>query len=160
MKSLSFRSISKFSTSKFSTACAIAIALSFSNVNLVHAGDGLTESREASIEQFTDGFFYQANPELNKRKIQVGESGYINEWQAIRDVVSQEITFNPNAGRRSCFPTWYVPNNDAAIYDRVADKIFHTRNPDLNGQKIMPNDRVNIRRWSNIRRKFFIVAYC
>jgi hypothetical protein len=147
MISTSFRSISKFSTSKFSTACAIAIALAFSNVNLAHADEGLTESREASIEQFTDGFFYQANPELNRRKIQPGESGYIQEWQAIRDVVSQEITFNQNAGRRSCFPKWYVPNDDQAIFDRVTDQIFYTRNPDLNGQKINSTDRVNIRRW-------------
>ncbi len=148
------------SRANFFTVCALTIALAFSNANLAHADEGLTESREASIEQFTDGFFYQANPELNRRKIQPGESDYIQEWQAIRDVVSQEITFNPNAGRRSCLPKWYVPNNDAAIFDRVADQIFYTRNPDLNGQKIMPNDRVNIRRWSNIRRKIFVSAYC
>ncbi|MDF0552671.1 hypothetical protein [Kamptonema sp. UHCC 0994] len=45
---------------------------------------------EKAIDGLTDFIFYQLHPELNHRKIRSDETQYINEWAAIKKVVSND----------------------------------------------------------------------
>jgi hypothetical protein len=145
------------SISKFSTTCALAIALLLGGANLASAD----QSREQSVDSVTDWLFHNVNPELKRRKLQSNEYGYIQEWQVIRSIVDTGLRYekrNPN--QRACdMPDWYFSNDDEALKDRLADAIFYHRNPQMKGQPIGRNDRSAIREWNKLKRSMG-VAYC
>jgi hypothetical protein len=119
-----------------------------------------TEPRYIAIDSYTDHFFYAANPELNKRKLDSDESGYIREWQAIRQAIRPLIKSDrETCGRNidtSADPYWnFDLQTNMSSYDYLTDVIFYHRNPDMAGQKLRPGTAL-AREWSAIRRNMFV----
>lgn len=121
-----------------------------------------TESKNVAIDSYTDHFFYAANPELNKRRLDADETSYIQEWQAIRLAIVPLVKSNREVcGRHtvnSDAPYWEFDLSTsikASSYDYLTDAIFYQRNRDLIGQKLRPRTAA-AREWSAIRRKMYI----
>lgn len=121
-----------------------------------------TEPRSAAIDSYTDHFFYVANPELNKRKLDGDETIYIQEWQAIRKAIVPLVKSNREVcGRNvssSDAPYWEFDlstSRNASSYDYLTDVIFYQRNPDMIGQQLRPRTTA-AREWSAIRRNMYI----
>jgi hypothetical protein len=117
-------------------------------------------ARMIAVEQFTDLFFYQANPALNKRAIRADESAYRQERQAIYQLVDREIKLNESARQgRSCLPEWYITNDsNDRLYDDLTDVIFGQRYPGIQGRR--PHTSEEIQMWDALRRSLFVGAYC
>jgi hypothetical protein len=145
------------SISKFSTACAVTIALVLGGATLASAN----ESREQSVDRVTDWLFGNVHPELNRRKLQSDESDYIQEWHVIRAVVDTGLQYDEtNAKSSACdVPDWYFSNHDTALKDRLADAIFYYRHPEMKGQKIDRSDRSAVQEWNKLQRSMN-VSYC
>jgi hypothetical protein len=117
-------------------------------------------ARTIAVEQFTDLFFYQANPALNKRAIRSDESAYRQERQAIYQLVDREIKFNESARQgRSCLPEWYITNDlKDRLYDDLTDVLFGQRYPAIQGGR--PQGGEEFRLWDKLRQSLFVGAYC
>lgn len=121
-----------------------------------------TESKSVAIDSYTDHFFYAANPELKKRRLDADESGYIQEWRAIRYALMPLVKSNREAcGRHadsSDAPYWEFDlsaSRQVSSYDYLTDAIFYHRNPNRVGQKLRLRT-VAAREWSAIRRNMYI----
>ena len=111
------------------------------------------------INDWTDLFFYKANPQLSGRKITADETEYIREWNAIESIIPDLLVYDNNI----CGDTgWilesydYISVNDgkglvSAQLNQVADAIFYTRNPELSGRKIRPDETRLANEWLRIR---------
>jgi hypothetical protein len=116
-------------------------------------------AKQAAIDSLTDNFFYQVNPELNKRKLRSSDKAYIREWQAIREVVatlvksSSEVCFRGRDSNGNYYWEFdYRKQNGGDPYDYLTDVIYYHRNPDMAGMKLRPGT-ASARAWSSIRRK-------
>ncbi|WRH65545.1 MAG: hypothetical protein RSE13_17050 [Planktothrix sp. GU0601_MAG3] len=85
--------------SKFSLLCLLSGTLFF-NVTIAnaiphHINTELTQVfRQAPadlIDEYTDHFFYQVNPELQGRKLTSRDREYIREWENLRAVIAPMI---------------------------------------------------------------------
>ncbi len=120
-----------------------------------------TESKDVAIDRYTDHFFYDANPELNKRKLRSNDTAYIQEWQAIRQAIVPLVKTNREAcprGGGSEGPYWEFALSTArktSSYDDLTDAIFYHRNPDMAGQKLRSGTAA-AKEWSAIHRNVFI----
>ena len=152
IKSLSLKSVSKFSM-----VCVFAIALVLSSPNLAKA-----ESRDRAVDQLTDFLFYKVNPQLDNRKLQMGDREYSNQWRRLREAIDprvksvQEVCFRPAPGETGWEFTTINGETYEQTYDRLADTIFYSRHPQRTGQPIPKSDRISISEWSAIRRYMFI----
>ena len=152
IKSLSLKSVSKFSM-----VCVFAIALVLSSPNLAKA-----ESRDRAVDQLTDFLFYKVNPQLDNRKLQMGDREYSNQWRRLREAIDprvksvQEVCFRPAPGETGWEFTTINGETYEQTYDRLADTIFYSRHPQRTGQPIPKSDRISISEWSAIRREMFI----
>lgn len=140
---------------KLSAVCSLTVALIFGSANLAKA-----ESRAEAVKNLTDWFFYQVNPQLNNRKVRSNEHGYIREWQRIHQVVEQEM--EPSQGSCVGDSYWALSSYDipgkgdrglvSQSFNRIADAIFYSRNPQLSGYKIPRSNSKKAREWLTIRR--------
>ncbi len=119
-----------------------------------------TEPRESAIDRITDNFFYQANPELKGRKLGSRDRTYIREWNQLRSAIVPMV----KSSKEACFrhdPSdlyWEFDLNDnpnQSNYDALADVIFYSRNPELQGEKLSPRSPA-AREWSAIRKRLYI----
>jgi hypothetical protein len=143
--------------SKFSTACALTIALTLGGATIASAN----QPREQSVNSVTDSLFYNVNPELQRRPIQADESNYIQEWNVIREVVDGGLRYKKmNPKTNYCeMPDWYFDNKDEAFRDRLADAIFNHRNPGMKNRGMNRDSRAPIQEWIKIKHAMG-VAYC
>jgi hypothetical protein len=149
------KSLSIQSLFKLSAVCSLTLALVFGSANLAKA-----ESRAEAVNRLTDWFFYQVNPGLNYRPLTGRESRYIREWRAIHQVVEQEM--EPSQGSCAGDSYWALSNYDipgegdrglvSQSFNRIADAIFYSRNPQLAGYKIPRSNSKKAREWLTIRR--------
>lgn len=155
--------------SKFSLLCLLSETLFF-NVTIAnaiphHINTELTQvSRQAPadlIDQYTDHFFYQVNPELQGRKLTSRDREYIREWENLRAVIAPMI----RPSREVCpfetsdvgwdFDFQGMPRSYSNPYDYLADIIFYNRYPQLIGQKLSPGTS-EAKEWSIIRERLFV----
>jgi hypothetical protein len=124
-----------------------------------------SQTPEKAIDNLTDSIFYRLYPRLNHRKIRSDETQYINEWAAIKKVVSQDsLVYQDACGRNSTNYEWLLskyddesPGNNTSVFsspvlDKVADAIFYTRHPELVYRRIQPSEMRLASEWSGIRR--------
>jgi hypothetical protein len=118
------------------------------------------ESKDRASDRLTDLLFYQLNPELKNRKLEPSDLGYTREWQRLRSAIAPRV--QPSA--EVCFPRskegeWeFGPINgesQTATYDYLADAVFYSRNPDMNGS-IPANNQTAKNEWLAIRRVIYI----
>jgi hypothetical protein len=165
---MQLKPFSRSAIAKFSALSIMTGMLVFSGMSIASAGPDSnnrtfplpTESKDVAIDSYTDHFFYAANPELNKRKLDSEESGYIREWQAIRQAIRPLIKSDrETCGRNidsSAEPYWnFDLQTNMSSYDYLTDVIFYHRNPDMAGQKLRPGTAL-AREWSAIRRNMFV----
>lgn len=117
---------------------------------------------QETIDDWTDNFFYSANPQLSRRKLRAGETEYIREWNAIQRVVPDMLAYgNQACGREPNNFDWMLINYDGGSRDRrfdsedldkVADAIFYVRHPELGYRKIQPGETALANEWMRIRR--------
>ncbi len=143
--------------SRFSMICVFAIALLLLNPNLAKA-----ESRDQAVDRLTDFLFYKVNPQLNNRKLQMGDDRYIRQWERLREAIDprvksvQEVCFRPAPGETGWEFTTINGQTYQQTYDLLADTIFYSRHPQRTGQPIPKNDQISTSEWSAIRRYIFI----
>jgi hypothetical protein len=130
------------------------------------------ETYGKSVDKLTDWIFYRANPELNDRKLNSREYGYIAEWNAIRESTEDEIDYKvlecaqdkPAAYLRSydAYPHYGYKGNlyRSTALDRIADRIFYQRNPEYRGQPIGKNDVTASRNWQTLRKQISLTDPC
>jgi hypothetical protein len=121
---------------------------------------------EKAIDELTDFIFYNLHPQLNRRKIRPNETQYINEWAAIKKVVSSDNLVYQNAcGRNSTNYEWLLSKYDgegggrqgrtislsSPVLDKVADAVFYNRHPELGYRRIQPDETRLVSEWSKIR---------
>ncbi|MFM9265182.1 hypothetical protein [Tychonema sp. BBK16] len=137
--------------------CVFAIALLLLNPNLAKA-----ESRDQAVDRLTDFLFYKVNPQLNNRKLQMGDDRYIRQWERLREAIDprvksvQEVCFRPAPGETGWEFTTINGQTYQQTYDLLADTIFYSRHPQRTGQPIPKNDQISTSEWSAIRRYIFI----
>ena len=157
--------------SKFSVLCLLSGTVFF-NATIANAiprnlNTELTQlSRQAPanlIDQYTDHFFYQVNPELQGRKLTSRDREYIREWENLRAVIAPMI----RPTREVChgaeqepedlwdFNFQGMPNSYSNPYDYLADIIFYNRYPQLIGKKLSPGTS-EAKEWSIIRERLFV----
>jgi hypothetical protein len=125
-------------------------------------------SRDMMTDAYTDSVFYKMNPGLNGRRLGAREVAYIREWNVIRAAVSEEMEY-----KNMCDETkgWFLKSFDVynagpkgryigKSLDRIADTVFHYRNPDMAGTKIGAGDRSAARLWNQIRQDITIIDPC
>lgn len=126
-------------------------------------------SRQDAINSQTDMFLYKVNPELNGRKLRSNDYGYINQWNAIRAAVEQEM--KPDISSCAGDQYWELYSYDginglpssrrpSPSFDRIADAIFHSRHPELNGRSISSTNSALANEWSQIRRSIMVEQPC
>lgn len=111
---------------------------------------------EKAIDELTDYIFYNLHPQLNRRKIRSDETQYINEWAAIKKVVSNDnLVYQDACGRNSTNYEWLLSKYDgegpgragrtislsSPVLDKVADAVFYTRHPELATAEYNPQKR-------------------
>jgi hypothetical protein len=133
------------------------------------AAEARPVTREAAIDQETDRVLYRVNPELNGRKLRSEDGQYIKEWQAIRQVVAQEM--NPEVSRCAGDQYWELASYDginglrsgrrgSPTFDRIADAIFYSRHPELGGRRISASNTKLAREWTTIRQTIMVEQPC
>ncbi len=121
---------------------------------------------EKAIDRLTDYIFYNLHPQLNSRKIRSDETQYINEWAAIKKVVSNDnLVYQDACGRNSTNYEWLLSKYDgdgpgragrtislsSPVLDKVADAVFYIRHPELGYRRIQPSETRLASEWSKIR---------
>jgi hypothetical protein len=138
--------------SKISFLCFLIATVALSGIHPARA-----ESREQVVDQITDLVFYSVNPSLRKRKLKTSDRYYIREWNRIRAVVDPRI----QSAAKVCLRTqpdylWEFGTINGQSYDQtyddIADVVFHSRHPELNGQKIPVGDKALAHEWANFAR--------
>lgn len=118
------------------------------------------------IDEYTDHFFYQANPELQGRKLTNRDQDYIREWNNLRAAIAPMIKPIQEACSYESFESSNVeglwdfdfkgmPNSYSNPYDYLADVIFYSRYPQMLGQKLQPGT-TEAQNWSIIRERLFV----
>jgi len=67
-----------------------AIAQPITHPAVVPVQVAASQAPEKAIDELTDSIFYNLYRGLNRRKIRSDETQYINEWAAIKKVVSED----------------------------------------------------------------------
>lgn len=124
---------------------------------------------QRAIDDNTDFFFYRLHPELGRRKISSDETQYINEWNAIREVVQDNLVYiSLSCGSNTTY-YWGLSQYDtysrtsagqSPVIDKIADAVFYTRHPELDNRKIEPGENDLASEWSAIRHKIATVGGC
>jgi hypothetical protein len=115
------------------------------------------------IDEYTDHFFYQANPELQGRKLTNTDQDYIREWHNLRAAIAPMIKptqeacpyESSNVDGLWDFDFKGMPNSYSNPYDYLADVIFYSRYPQMLGQKLQPGT-ATAQEWSAIRSRLFV----
>ena len=149
-----------------------AIAQPITNLTAVPVQVAASQAPEKAIDNLTDSIFYNLYPGLNRRKIRSDETQYINEWAAIKKVVSQDsLVYQDVCGRNSNNYEWLLSKYDgqgsgrdasafsSPVLDKVADAIFYTRHPEL-GRKIKPGEYKLKNEWMKIRQAIWTMPWC
>jgi len=142
-----------------------AIAQPITNLAAVPVQVAASQAPEKAINNLTDLIFYNLHPELNRRKIRSDETQYINEWAAIKKVVSEDnLVYRDTCSGRSNNYEWFLSNYDdeyrrrnasplsSPVLDRVADAVFYTRHPELVYRRIQPSETRLASEWLQIRK--------
>ncbi|VXD25041.1 exported hypothetical protein [Planktothrix serta PCC 8927] len=155
--------------SKFSVLCLLSGTLFF-NATIANAipqriNTELTQVyRQAPsdlIDEYTDHFFYQTNPELQGRKLTNTDQDYIREWHNLRAAIaplikpSQEACPLEKSDVGWDFDLNGMPKSYSSVYDYLADTIFYSRYPEMLGQKLQPGT-ATAQEWSVIRSRLFV----
>lgn len=121
---------------------------------------------EKAIDNLTDYIFYNLHPQLNRRRIRSDETQYVNEWAAIKKVVSSDnLVYQDACGRNSRNYEWLLSKYDgegggrqgrtislsSPVLNKVADAVFYTRHPELGYRRIQPSETRLVSEWSKIR---------
>lgn len=110
---------------------------------------------EKAIDELTDYIFYNLHPQLNNRRIRSDETQYVNEWAAIKKVVSNDkLVYEKECGRNlnnnyqwrlSSYDSSVLARNasplSSPVLNKVADAVFYTRNPELGYRRIQPSEK-------------------
>jgi len=151
IKLLSIKSISKFFG-----VCALAIALVLGGSNLDSATGRDYESREQTVDRFTDWFFYRVNPQLGDRKLRSDDSSaYIREWNAIRSTVDREMITTPGDCVGDAFWDFDYRSHGRSL-DRIADTIWGIRDP--SGDKTRAD--ISKQEWQKLRNSISREHFC
>lgn len=113
------------------------------------------------IDFYTDYFFYQANPQLQGRKLTNRDRDYIREWDNLRAAIAPLIkptelacAFAEPDGNWE-FHFGGQPDSYSNPYDYLTDVIFYSRYPEMIGQKLR-SGTVIAQEWSAIREKLYV----
>ena len=148
-----------------------AIAQPITNLTAVPVQVAASQAPEKAIDNLTDSIFYNLYPGLNRRKIRSDETQYINEWAAIKKVVSQDsLVYQDVCGRNSTNYEWLLSQYDgqsrnglilsSPILNKVADAILYTRYPELGDRRIQPSETSLASEWFKIRRAVSLLHPC
>ncbi len=132
---------------RFLRTTTIAATLSVLLITLSSGVRAQSRSPQAAIDQLTDHYFYRVHPALGRR-IRSSDSAYIREWQAIQNRLEGNLIKNEDCGDGSPTLQWVVATR---FLDSVADGIFHSRYPALNGREIQPDEVTLVAEWDAIR---------
>ena len=103
-------------------------------------------SPEKAIDRLTDFIFYNLHPQLNRRKIRSDETQYVNEWAAIKKVVSDDnLVYQDVCDGNSRNYEWLLSKYDgegggrqgrtislsSPVLDKVAGAVFYARHREL-----------------------------
>jgi hypothetical protein len=129
---------------------------------------------EKAIDELTDFIFYNLHPQLNRRRIRPNETQYINEWAAIRKVVSSDnLVYEKECGRNlNNNYQWQLSSYDSSglarnasplsspVLNKVADAVFYLRHPELDYRRIQPTETSLASKWLQIRRAISSLHPC
>jgi hypothetical protein len=149
-----------------SSAIAQPVTYSATRVRVDSVQVAASRAPEKAIDRLTDFIFYNLHPELNRRKIRSDETQYINEWAAIKKVVSNDnLVYADVCDGNSRNYEWLLSKYDgegggrqgrtislsSPVLDKVADAVFYNRHPELNYRRIQPSETRLASEWSKIR---------
>ncbi len=160
---------SRLVLSRFSRFCLLGASLFFTQTTIANArpqaANGGTEViRQAPtqlIDEYTDHFFYQANPQLQGRQLTSRDRNYIREWENLRAAIAPLIkptevacAFAEPDGNWE-FHFGGQPDSYSNPYDYLTDVIFYSRYPQRIGQKLQPGT-TDAQEWSAIRKRLYV----
>lgn len=156
--------------SRFSAICLLSGTLFLTHATIANAipqranREFTQVSRQAPtqlIDEYTDHFFYQANPQLQGRKLTSRDRNYIREWDNLRAAIAPLIkptevacAFAEPDGRWE-FHFGGQPDSYSNPYDYLTDVIFYSRYPQMIGQKLQPGT-TDAQEWSAIRKRLYV----
>ncbi|MEZ2224728.1 hypothetical protein [Microcoleus sp.] len=149
-----------------SSASAQPIGYPAARVQVGSVQVAASRAPEKAIDRLTDFIFYNLHPQLNRRKIRSDETQYVNEWAAIKKVVSDDnLVYQDVCDGNSRNYEWLLSKYDgegggrqgrtislsSPVLDKVADAVFYTRHPELGYRRIQPSETRLVSEWSKIR---------
>ena len=150
---------------KFSVMCMLAVVIVMGSANFtkVQANSPSVQERIRAVEIITNSLFYTLNPKLKNRKIQANESGYINEWNSLRDAIDKKMKPSSQACGKLYTPGekefWeFSPTSGQTFdqaYNELADAVFYSRYPQMRNQVMRKPERDN---WLAIRDKIYVAT--
>lgn len=109
----------------------------------------------AELNQYTDSFFWNINPEMRDRSIQPQQTQYQKEWSAIREVLRNRVVWMELPGCYAEPGTYgYEVENYGETVTAVTDAAFYARHPELRGRKIRPDETSLVEEWNSLYRSF------
>ncbi|NEO81021.1 hypothetical protein [Moorena sp. SIO4G3] len=132
-----------------------SLGLSILSASVVLQSQALACVPESVLDNFTNFYFWQANPEMSNKSIKSHQKQYKKEWLAIKEVLKDRIVWME-------IPSCYADHGDYGyeVKDYVEtitaliDAVFYASHPELKGRKLRPSETHLIREWNLIKQSF------
>jgi len=132
-----------------------SLGLSIIAVSVVLGSQALASVPASVLDQYTDSYFWNVNPEMLNRSIQPYQTQYKKEWLAIREVLNNQLVWMQLP---LCYAEpgeyGYEVEDYGETVTALTDAVFYTRHPGLNGRKIRPEETALVEEWKAITRMF------
>ena len=132
-----------------------SLGLSIIAVSVVLGSQALASVPASVLDQYTDSYFWNVNPEMLNRSIQPHQTQYKKEWLAIREVLNDQLVWMQLP---LCYAEpgeyGYEVEDYGETVTALTDAVFYTRHPELNGRKIRPGETALVEEWKAITRMF------
>ncbi|NEO38101.1 MAG: hypothetical protein F6J90_17905 [Moorea sp. SIOASIH] len=123
-----------------------SLGLSILAASVVFHSQALASVPEGVLNDFTNFYFWQVNPEMSNRNIKSHQTQYKKEWLAIKEVLKYRMVWME-------LPRCYADEGDYGyeIEDygetirAITDAVFYVRRPELKGRKIRLSETYLIR---------------
>ena len=132
-----------------------SLGLSILAASVVCHSQALASVPEVVLNDFTDFYFWEVNPEMSNNSIKSHQTQYKKEWLAIKDVLKDRIVWME---LYRCYADegeyGYEIEDYGETITAITDAVFYARRPKLKGRKITLSETHLIREWNWIKQSF------
>jgi hypothetical protein len=131
------------------------LGLSIISASVILGSKVLASVPDPVLDQYTNLYFWNVNPEMFNRSVQFHQTQYKKEWLVIREVLNDQLVWMQ-------LPLCYAEPGEYGYEVRdygetvtaLTDVIFYARHPELNGRKIRPDETELVKEWNAITGMF------